>query len=42
MKRGLKKFKKIEKAVTVELEQFHRIDAFLTVRTDNLTEIYKH
>ena len=39
MKRGLREFKqKGVKAVTVELENLHRRDAFLTVRTENLTE----
>ena len=39
IKRGLKKFKKKgEKAVTAELEQLHRRDAFRPVRTENLTE----
>ena len=39
MKHGLKKFnKKGENAVTAELEQLHRIDAFRPVRTENLTE----
>ena len=43
MKRGLKKFKKKgEKAVTAELEQLHRRDAFRPARTDNLTEKQKH
>ena len=39
MKRGLKKFKqKDKKAVTVELEQLHRRDAFWPVITENLSE----
>ena len=39
MKRGLNKFKKKgETAVTAELEQLHRRDAFRPVRTENLTE----
>ena len=39
IKRGLKKFKqKGEKAVTAELEQLHRRDAFRPVRTENLIE----
>ena len=43
MKRGLKKFKeKGENAVTEELEQLHRRDAFRPVRTENLTENQKH
>ena len=43
MKRGLNKFKKKgETAVTAELEQIHRGDAFRPVRTENLTEKHKH
>ena len=43
MKRGLKKFKKkVETAVTAELEQLHRRDAFRPFRTENLTEKQKH
>ena len=43
MKRGLNKFKqKGEKAVTAELEQIHRRDAFRPVRTENLSEKQKH
>ena len=43
MKRGLKKFKKKgETAVTAELEQLHRRDAFQPVRTENLTEKQNH
>ena len=43
MKRGLKKFKKKgETAVTAELEQLHRRDAFRPVQRENLTEKQKH
>ena len=43
MKRELKIFKKNgETAVTGELEQLHRRDAFRLVRTENLTEKQKH
>ena len=43
MKRGLKKFnKKVENAVTAELEQLHRRYALLLVRTENLTEKQKN
>ena len=43
MKRGLKKFKKKgENAVTVEMEQLHRRDAFQPVRTEIITENQKH
>ena len=43
MKRGLKKFKqKGETAVTAELEQLHRRDAFQPIRAENLTEKQKH
>ena len=37
MKRGLKKLKKGKKAVTAELEQLHRRDAFRPVRTEKLS-----
>ena len=43
MKSGLKKFKKKdEKAVTAELEQIHRRDVIMPVRTENLSEKQKH
>ena len=43
MKRGLKNFKqKGEKAVTLELEQLQRRNAFWTVRMEYLYEEHKH
>ena len=43
MKRRLKKFKqKFKKAVTAELEQLYRRDAFWPVRTENLSEKHKY
>ena len=43
MERELKKFKqKCDIAVTAELEQLHRRDAFRPVRIENLTEKQKH
>ena len=43
MKRKLKNFKqKDKKAVTADLENLHRRDAFQTIRTEDLSEKYKH